>query len=588
MSNVPQAGSSSHRIVRRFAALCERATVPPTVSRFLAAYPQATPRQRVDVILIDIVRRWSNGHFVSVEEYLADDAEVAADPALSLELIVAEYDTRSKLGLQPTVEEYVERFPGIGESIQQKLSEHCDANSLPNYSGFVRHVLEDGLTPGTVWAGRLNSATRFGPNRLLNRVSQTESGCFLSGCKPFSLLPAPVVKLIESSMEVANFDVGEHLIRQHAPGDSLMVLCDGDVEISTCDDEGTRRVIAQTGRTQVLGEMALLTGEPRNADVVALSPVRALLLPAERFHELAGRYPEISEMLTLLLAERLGTPGQDDVLAGKKLDEYRVCRRLGRGGMAVVYEARHVETNQHVALKMMSHRLVYDDEALAQFQTEADIIQSVDHENIIKLFGRFSAFHTGFIVMEFVDGNSLNEMIDRSGPLSPDNFRKAFGQIARAVRCAHQAGVIHRDIKPANIMVARDGLMKLMDFGLATPALNTTIAYGKVMGTPRYMAPEQLVGGRLTTAADIFSLGCVGYELLTGEPLNVDDNVIELLRRHSNWEIPTLQREYPQLDPESCRVVEQCLHVDPDQRQLDFDRVTEWAAPIDMPTASNK
>jgi serine/threonine protein kinase len=265
------------------------------------------------------------------------------------------------------------------------------------------------------------------------------------------------------------------------------------------------------------------------------------------------------------------------VLAGKTLDSYRICRRLGRGGMAVVYEAAHVESNERVALKMMSHRLVYDQEALDQFQAEADIIQAFDHENVVRLYGRFAAFHTFFIVMEFADGITLKDYIVERGPLPADEFRRSFGQLAGALRYAHEAGIIHRDVKPANVMLARDGAIKLMDFGLATPALGASAGYGKVVGTPRYMAPEQLIGGRLSVAADLFSLGCVGFEMLTGEPLTVEDDVIELLRRHADWHVPELRRDFPHLAADVCQVVEQCLQYEPDDRTLDFGLMAEWA-----------
>ena len=125
--------------------------------------------------------------------------------------------------------------------------------------------------------------------------------------------------------------------------------------------------------------------------------------------------------------------------------------------------------------------------------------------------------------MEFADGILLKDYIDRCGVVPVDEFRKSFGQLVKAVNYAHEAGIVHRDIKPANIMVTRDGVIKLMDFGLATPALAGSPSNNRVVGTPRYMAPEQLVGGKLTTAADLFSLGCVGYEMLTGKVLNAED-----------------------------------------------------------------
>ncbi len=285
-------------------------------------------------------------------------------------------------------------------------------------------------------------------------------------------------------------------MRQGDPGTLLMVLCDGEVEISLDDASGNRKVLTRTNRMQVLGKMALLTDEPRSANVVAATPVGTLVFPADKFHELAGRFPEISVVLMLLISERLGLPGRDDILAGKTLDEYRIARRLGRGAMSVVYDAEHLQTGKRVALRMMSHRLVYDQGALAQFRTEAEIIGSFQHENIVRMYGRFAAFRTYFIVMEFSDGVPLNEILDSGGPFPEAEFRKTFGQIVRALTYAHAAGVIHRDVKPANIMLSSSGLVKLMDFGLARTLLQSDPeADDRIVGTLRYMAPEQMMGG---------------------------------------------------------------------------------------------
>ncbi len=402
----------------------------------------------------------------------------------------------------------------------------------------------------------------------------------LWGCDAFRTMPEDVLQMLYSRMEQQSFASGEFLMRQGAPGTSLMVVCEGVVEINTVDEAGTTHFIDRAAAGSVLGEMALLTGEPRTANAVALRPVQALVLDAETFHAFAHQHPVISVLLTHLIAQRLGH-SRRDVLAGKTLGGYRIHRRLGRGGMAVIYEAIQEGTKRQVALKMMSHRLVYDSQALERFQREADVIQAFAHQDIVQMFGRFAALRTYFIVMEYCDGQSLDEVIKANGPLEETEIRKIFGRVGRAMNYAHQRGVIHRDVKPQNIMLLRDGSLKLTDFGLATPLDNTADDSLSIAGTPRYMAPEQLAGSRVDEKADYFALGCVAYEMLTGQPLLAETRLEKLVQRHASWTVPSLTDARPGISRELCEAVERCLSKDPSQRELDQHRLKLWAAPID-------
>ena len=403
---------------------------------------------------------------------------------------------------------------------------------------------------------------------------------WLARCQLFSPLPSKSLRLLESCMTEDTFRPGALLLRQGEVGTSLMVLCDGRVEVSVRDPGGSRHVISEAGPGDVLGEMALLTAEPRTADVLAVTAGRMRVLPAAAFHELAHRHPEISVVLTQLVARRLGGT-QRDVLAGKTLGGCQIVRRLGRGGMAVVYEARDEESQQRVALKMMSHRLVYDSAAQALFQQEADLVASFRHPNIIRLFGRFAAFHTCFMVMEFCDGDSLDNVIRRHGRLPEGDCRAIVGQLARGLMHAHSAGVVHRDLKPSNVLVNRAGTVQLTDFGLALTAADRDAPGGRVIvGTPQYMAPEQLAGGRVDHRADYFSLGCVAWELLTGAPLVGETRIEDILRRHAQWRIPDIRDSVPGIDPEWDDLLRECLQSSADRRQPDLGRIASWAVPV--------
>jgi CRP-like cAMP-binding protein len=398
-------------------------------------------------------------------------------------------------------------------------------------------------------------------------------------CVLLAELPRRVADLLEEHMQERQFAAEEFLIRQGEPGDSLMVIRSGAVQIGATDEQGQRHWIAKAGRGQVLGEMALLTGEPRTADAIAVKPVRAMVLPADKFHSLARQHPEIAEVLTSIVARRLGA-AEHDALAGKTLGGWLIQRRLGKGGMSVVYDARDAQ-GRHAALKMMSHRLVYDEEACRQFQREAEIIQSFDHPHIVRMYERFAAFHTYFLALEFCDGRPLDEVLKSTGPLPEPEVRKIVGQLALALGYAHQAGVIHRDVKPTNVMVMRDGTVKLMDFGLARPVDEApSLTEAAVVGTPAYMAPEQVMGDRLTVEADLFALGAVIWEILAGYRLLGKMNFGELLQTHLEWVPPAVNRLLPDVSEELAAIIETCLAHAPNDRKVNLAQLATWAAPF--------
>jgi CRP-like cAMP-binding protein len=399
-----------------------------------------------------------------------------------------------------------------------------------------------------------------------------DQSSLLGGTEPFSQLPPIILRKIEEQLEVRQFAADEHLIREGDSGDGLYFLTDGRVTVRSSDGLSQDQEIARCGPGSILGEMALLTDQPRTANVIAVTDVSARFLPLPMFQELAGTYPVIGQVLTQLLAQRLGQQ-EHDALSGKRFGRYRIGQRLGRGGMAIVYEAQDEQTGTKVALKMMSHRLVYDANALNLFQSEARLIEAFEHDNIVRMFGRFKAFRSFFIVLEFCDGISLDQTIRQSGPLSETEFRKVVAQLASALSYAHSKGIVHRDIKPSNVILTSAGTVKLMDFGLAKPVDNgETTSSRLISGTPRFMAPEQLQGGRTDTHADLFSLGCTAWKLLTGHDLISDTRLFDIERRHQNWRLPDISH----LSPDVAAFLESCLQIDPALRVVDLDKIARW------------
>ena len=410
-------------------------------------------------------------------------------------------------------------------------------------------------------------------------VARARDFSSLSKQRFFRSLDQHTLSLMYSRMSDRHFEQGELLIRQGDKGDSLMVVADGEIEVSVIED-GEKHLLKHAGPGEVIGEMALLTDEPRSASVSAYTPVRAYVISAESFHELATRHPEISALLTLLLASRLGK-AKHDALTGNTFHGFRILRCLGRGGTSVVYEAEESGKQRHVALKMMSHRLLYDRVAMGRFQREAEIIESIDHPNIAKFYGRFEAFRTSFLIMEYCEGVTINSAMAHCKRLPEATARKILGQVACAVAHAHDAGIMHRDIKPSNIIATRDGSVKLIDFGLAG-RLDDELLTRFLLGTPRYMAPEQMTGKPVGKAADLFALGHVAFEMISGRPLFRSKQIWDLRAEVLRWQPPDLDTALPEASAEYRQVVRDVLRTDSAHRQMDFDQVRSWAAPVDV------
>ncbi len=197
-------------------------------------------------------------------------------------------------------------------------------------------------------------------------------------------------------------------------------------------------------------------------------------------------------------------------------DEYQILGELGTGGMATIYKAIQKSLDRPVAIKELKKTYQVDPQIVQRFEREAQMSASFQHENIVHIYDYWK--RPGYcIVMEFVDGTDLANIIEKTGPLPTDVGVMIALQVCSALDYAHMRGLIHRDIKPSNIMIKRNGEVKLMDFGIAhTKRLQTLTQPGTFLGTPAYMSPEQILGQSLDVQSDMFSLGIVLYEMFTG------------------------------------------------------------------------
>ncbi len=224
-----------------------------------------------------------------------------------------------------------------------------------------------------------------------------------------------------------------------------------------------------------------------------------------------------------------------DKYLGQTLDErYEILERIGEGGMALVYKALDHRLNRYVAVKIMRDEMAEDDDLRRRFTTEAHAVAMLSNPNIVAVYDVSHSDVLEYIVMEYVDGVTLKYYMERKGAISWREVLHFSRQIARALAHAHERGIIHRDIKPKNIMLLRDGTVKVADFGIAALENEYHESNGEAVGSVHYIAPEQARGENPDARSDLYSLGVVMYEMLTGrKPFN-GDSVGEIAMKHMN------------------------------------------------------
>ncbi len=252
-------------------------------------------------------------------------------------------------------------------------------------------------------------------------------------------------------------------------------------------------------------------------------------------------------------------------------DRYRIIGHLGTGGMAEVYCAQDLKLERRVALKLLHDRFAADEEFVERFRREASSAARLQHQYVVSVYDSGEYDDTPYIAMEYVDGRTLKELVRASGPLAPALAVDLTVQVLRAARFAHRRGVIHRDFKPQNVIVDDEGRAKVTDFGIARAGASDMTQTGSIMGTAQYLSPEQAQGHAVNARSDLYSIGIILYELLTGRvPFDAESAVTVALKQVSETPIPP-RRLNPAVTPELEAIVLRALAKDPTDRFADAD-----------------
>jgi len=364
-----------------------------------------------------------------------------------------------------------------------------------------------------------------GPDKLLNDVG------FLLNTDLLDSVPRAAFWSMLNCLSPLVFKADEKLTRQGDPGDSLFLIQEGACVVKVKKD-GVSHQVATMKAGDVVGEMSVLTGEPRYADVIAETDTKVWKLSAEHFGSVSETHCDLRMFLTELVTKRLESSTHT---ADRTVGKYLIKSKIDQGGWGIVYHGVHNTLNMNVAIKMLKHQMAMDPDFRETFKKEAEIIAKLKHKNIVQIYDIENLYQTMFIIMEFIEGEPLESILKQQGALPLPQAINYLTQICSALAYAHSKGIVHQDIKPANILVLPDGQIKILDFGLACPTGTEDMC---LVGTVYYSAPEQIDGYAVDGRTDLYCLGIMAYEMVTGSRPYPEDDLIALLDLHIEEDIP--------------------------------------------------
>ena len=378
-------------------------------------------------------------------------------------------------------------------------------------------------------------------------------------------------------MTYRHVKAGERFVVQGAIEDTAYIIQRGSCLV-VVEKEDILHPVDHYGEGDIVGGLGILTGEARRAHVEAETDMDLWIMTREQFDEIADKDPDLLDFITELVADRLDSRRPT---AYRTIGKYVTTDIIGRGAFSIVYRGRHTALNMPVGIKMMRHDMALYPEFLASFRNEAKIIAGLNHQHIVKVYDFDERYKTLFIIMEYLKGDSLKEMICHLRAIAPNLAAKFLIQICSALAYAHRCGIVHRDINPSNIIVQPNDQIKILDFGLACPMGTEDFSN---MGTPYYMAPEQIEGEPVDPRTDIYALGIMGFEMLTGKRPFPEESVKDLFDHHLTRDVADPGILNPQLPPELCSFISICGRRDPNRRFQNMEEALAALKPFEYLT----
>lgn len=382
---------------------------------------------------------------------------------------------------------------------------------------------------------------------------------FLPGVEIFLDLESKIIDDMAGRMSLFRFEIGEHLIDKGKPGQYMLLLKQGQVKVELGDTDIYLR------KGSVVGEMALLSGKPSKANVIAETETEAFVLYRDDFQELMARYTKLASVMTLLMKSRIS-----EEKGIQSIGKYQILGKLGEGGMAVVYNAFDNDLEREVAIKMLKYEVAMAKDFKERFRREAKIIARLSHPNIIHIIETIEDYSTEFIVMEKLEGYDLNYYLKHQGAFGVTQTCEILSQVAMALAHAGDegnGGIIHRDVKLSNIFLDDSGHVKLMDFGIASTKEDASDHYD---GTVLYMAPELLQGEAIDHRVDIYALGITAYAMLAGRMPFRSDDINNLIEQQIKMQPPAIENYVSDIPHGLLEFINRALIKDPDKRISDW------------------
>lgn len=365
---------------------------------------------------------------------------------------------------------------------------------------------------------------------------------------------------------------GERIVEQGEIRDKAYIIQRGSCLV-VVEKDGDLHPVDHRVRGDIIGVTSILTGEPQSAHIEAETDVELWEIEGSVLNNISTEQPELFEFFTEIVASRFDTKRP---VADRSIGKYVASDIIGRGAFSMVYGGVHASLNMPVTIKMMRHDLAMNSKFLESFINEAKVIAKLRHENIVQVYDIEERYHTVFIIMERLTGIALYEMLRSVYKLPAKRVVHFLIQIAKGLQYAHQHGIVHQDIKPGNIFILPDDKIKILDFGLACPVGSENF----LEGTPFYMSPEQVQCFPVDQRSDIYSLGLVVYEMLTGRrPFEGNDHW-QVMEMRTNQEIPDPAELVPNIAQPLRDFIRKACARDPDERYQNIPEVLTVLKPL--------